>query len=339
MKRILLILCILFSFVFYANCKDKKKENKSLQAGIVTFSKGDTKLISKDGKEKKIQKDTFFFKDDTIVTGKDGIVDIQLTDGVVIRVKQNSKLKLQDIIVGDNGSTIKAKLKLETGKVFAKTDKKLNSDSSFSVATPTFVAGIRGTEFIVEDSEGKDQALVSDGAVSVEAIDENGKPTGKESIIEKGHKGIIEKDSIKNAELSPEELAELKEDSQSISSITEDARQRMQEIIRTLDDQKQKNKDTLEEQIQINRDALEEQMQKNNTELNELKDKNQQILDEQKEKNKGMMNETTGKTNEQKNEIKDNTKAQTNEVKDKGNSELEDMKNKNKIDKSQFGPK
>lgn len=328
MKRILLILCILFSFVFLSDCKDKKKENKSLQAGVVTFTKGDTKLLSKDGKEKKIQKDTFFFKEDTIITGKDGIVDVQLSDGVVIRVKQNSKLKLQDIIVGDNGNTINAKLKLESGKVFAKTDKKLASGSSFKISTPTFVAGIRGTEFIVEDSDGKDQTLVSDGSVSVETLDENGNPTGKESTIEKGHKGIIEKNSIKNADLSPEELAELKEDSQSISSLTEDARKRMQEIIQTLDDQKT-----------INRDALEEQMQKNNTELGDLKDKNQQLLDEQKQKNNDLMNETTSKANEQKNELKDKTKAQTDEVKGKGNSELEEMKNKNKIDKSQFGPK
>ncbi len=311
-----------------SDCKDKKKENKSLQAGVVTFTKGDTKLLSKDGKEKKIQKDTFFFKEDTIITGKDGIVDVQLSDGVVIRVKQNSKLKLQDIIVGDNGNTINAKLKLESGKVFAKTDKKLASGSSFKISTPTFVAGIRGTEFIVEDSDGKDQTLVSDGSVSVETLDENGNPTGKESTIEKGHKGIIEKNSIKNADLSPEELAELKEDSQSISSLTEDARKRMQEIIQTLDDQKT-----------INRDALEEQMQKNNTELGDLKDKNQQLLDEQKQKNNDLMNETTSKANEQKNELKDKTKAQTDEVKGKGNSELEEMKNKNKIDKSQFGPK
>ena len=52
MKRILLILCILFSFILLSDCKDKKKENKSLQAGIVTFSKGDNKILSKEGKEK-----------------------------------------------------------------------------------------------------------------------------------------------------------------------------------------------------------------------------------------------------------------------------------------------
>ena len=328
MKRILLILCILFSFIFLSDCKDKKKENKSLQAGIVTFSKGEVKLLSKDGKEKKIQKDMFFFKDDTIVTGKDGIVDIQLADGVIIRIKQNSKLKLQDIIVGDNGNTINAKLALEAGKVFAKTDKKLGADSSFKISTPTFTAGIRGTEFIVEDSEGKDQTLVSDGSVAVDTLDESGNPSGKESVIEKGKKGVVEKDSIKSQDLSPEELAELKEDSQTISSITEDAKKRMEEIIRGVDDQKQ-----------INRDTLEEQMQKNSTELNDLKDKNQQLLEEQKQKNKDLINETTGKTNEQKSEIKDKTKAQTDEVKSKGNSELEEMKNKNKIDKSQFGPK
>jgi hypothetical protein len=328
MNRILLILCIILNIFFYLNCKDKKKENKNLQAGVVTFAKGDNKLLSKDGKERLIKRETLFFKEDTIVTSKDGIVDIQLVDGVMIRIKQSTELKLQDILVEDNGNSIKTKMNLKSGKVFTKSSKKLNADSSFVIVTPTFVAGVRGTEFIVEDSEGKDQALVSDGSVSIEALDENGNPNGKESIIEKGKKGIVEKDSIKSQDLSPEELAELREDSQTISSLTEDAKNRIQEIIRGVDDQKE-----------INREILEEQIQKNQTELNDLKDKNQQLLEEQKDKNKQLINETTGKTSSDKNEIKDNAKTATEEVKNKANSELEEMKNKNKIDKSQFGPK
>lgn len=326
--RATLILCTVLLFVFYTNCKDKKKETTNLQAGVVTFNKGDNKLISKEGKEQKIQRDVFFFKDDTIRTGKEGIVDIQLVDGVIIRIKQNSELKLSDILVEDNGNTIKTRLDLKSGKVFTKTTKKLNAESSFVIATPTFVAGVRGTEFIVEESGDKEQTLVSDGAVSIEKLDENGKPTGKETVIEQGHKGLIQKDSIQSQDLSSEELAELKEDSQTISSLTEDAKNKIQEIIRGVDDQKQ-----------INRETLEEQMQKNNTELNDLKDKNQQLLNEQKEKNQQLINETTGRTNTDKTQIQDTTKAATEEVKNKATNELDEMKNKNKIDKSQFAPK
>ena len=54
MKRILVSLCMILGLVLYVNCKEKKKEDKSLQAGYVTFAKGDNKLISKDGKEQKI---------------------------------------------------------------------------------------------------------------------------------------------------------------------------------------------------------------------------------------------------------------------------------------------
>ena len=270
----------------------------------------------------------FFFKEDTIRTGKDGIVDIQIVDGVIIRIKQNSELKLSEILIEDNGNIIKTKLDLKSGKVFTKTTKKLNGESSFVIATPTFVAGVRGTEFIVEESGGKEQTLVSDGAVNIEKLDENGKPTGKEMVIEKGKKGLIEKDSVQSQDLSPDELAELKEDSQTISSLTEDAKNRIQEIIRGVDDQKQ-----------INRETLEEQMLKNSTELNDLKDKNEQLLNEQKEKNQQLINETTDKTNLDKTQIQDTTKAATEEVKNKATNELDEMRNKNKIDKSQFAPK
>ncbi|MBP9886602.1 MAG: FecR domain-containing protein [Leptospiraceae bacterium] len=328
MKHILFILCTIFLFVLNTNCKDKKKEVTHLQAGVVTFNKGDNKLVSKEGKEQKIQREMFFFKEDTIRTGKDGIVDIQIVDGVIIRIKQNSELKLSEILIEDNGNIIKTKLDLKSGKVFTKTTKKLNGESSFVIATPTFVAGVRGTEFIVEESGGKEQTLVSDGAVNIEKLDENGKPTGKEMVIEKGKKGLIEKDSVQSQDLSPDELAELKEDSQTISSLTEDAKNRIQEIIRGVDDQKQ-----------INRETLEEQMLKNSTELNDLKDKNEQLLNEQKEKNQQLINETTDKTNLDKTQIQDTTKAATEEVKNKATNELDEMRNKNKIDKSQFAPK
>lgn len=328
MKKVLLLFCIILSLLFYANCKEKKKENKSLQAGVVTFNKGDNKLVSKDGKEKAIQKEMFFFKEDTIITNKDGVVDLQLTDGVVIRIKQSSELKLKDLTVTDNNNSFHADLALKTGKVFTKTTSKLNANSSFKISTPTFTAGVRGTEFIVEDTDSKDQTLVSDGAVSIDILDPNGNPSGKESTIEQGKKGVVEKDSIKSQDLSPDEMAELKEDSQTISSLTEDAKSRIQEIIHGVDDQRE-----------INRETLEEQLQKNQTELNDLKDKNQQLLDEQKEKNKQLINETTDKANTEKNEIKDKAKSTTNEVKGKGTSELEEMKNKNKIDKSQIAPK
>ena len=114
----------------------------------------------------------FFFKDDTIITGKDGIVDIQLMDGVVIRVKQNTKLRLQDIIVGDNSNSIKAKLKLESGKVFAKTEKKLAADSSFLFLLLLLLQGFVEQNLSSKTRKKKDQTLVSDGAVNIETIDE-----------------------------------------------------------------------------------------------------------------------------------------------------------------------
>ncbi|MBP7283122.1 MAG: FecR domain-containing protein [Leptospiraceae bacterium] len=326
MKRILVSLCMILGLVLYVNCKEKKKEDKSLQAGYVTFAKGDNKLISKDGKEQKITKDMFFFKEDTIVTGKDGLVDIQLSDGVLMRIKQNSKLKLQEILVKENDTVINAKLKLESGSIFTKTTKKLNADSSFVVVTPTSVAGIRGTEFLVDESNGKEQTLVSDGSVSLDILDPNGNPLGKETIIEEGKKGVVENNSIKSQDLSPEELATLKEDSQSIASITADARAEIQKILRQVEDQRQ-----------INRDTLNEQLEKNKTELDTLKEKNQELLNEQKQKGQEMIGETKSKTVEEKNAIKQNTN--TDEIKGSTTNQLEEMKNKNKIDKSQVAPK
>lgn len=67
------------------------------------------------------------------------------------------------------GTTSKAQVGIESGKVFAKVGKLSNKNSTFSVRTPTAVAGVRGSEIMVTVGEEQSSFQVTEGSFSVEA--------------------------------------------------------------------------------------------------------------------------------------------------------------------------
>jgi hypothetical protein len=68
------------------------------------------------------------------------------------------------------GGGEKSQLDLNQGKVFAHAKKLTTTDSSFSVKTPTAVAGVRGTEFYgMVESGGQSSFGVTEGSVAAEA--------------------------------------------------------------------------------------------------------------------------------------------------------------------------
>ncbi|MCK6379683.1 MAG: FecR domain-containing protein [Leptospiraceae bacterium] len=289
------------------NCKGANQIT-DLQGGVFTFIKGDVKLFDIMGKPKPIKVEGFFLPTDEIRTGKDSVADIQLMDGVIIRIKQNSIITLKKIWVDSGRKEMAANIELNKGALFAKVVSKLTKNSSFNVKTPTSVAGVRGTEFLVQDNGDKSDVLVNDGTVAVNAVDDD-KHIGEEVVVEEGHKVTTNKDNnIKKSELTEEEKNSLKEDSQSVQSITEDARARIQDILKDFEENKARIKQHLEDQKESNRLELEGQ-----------KDKNRQELEDQKAKDKAELESVKGSTNIEKDALKTKGKSDMDEIKkDKG---------------------
>ncbi len=323
MKHLILISLLIFSTQY---CK--KKPKNTLQAGIVTFASGEAKLLSSGNLEKPISKNSLILIADTVITGKDSLVDIQLMNGTQIRVKQNSRLRLETLFIEEKTNSIRAKFKLISGKVFVKTNAKLNALSSFEVSTTEYLAGVRGTEFLVDEK----QTLVSDGSVEMKLLDEKGNPTEKQTVIEKGNKGDLSKGSIITKTLSKDELKELVLDSKEINIINDTAKKQIEEILETLDEQKQ-----------INSDFLKDQLNKNETEKDNLKKINSENLNQIKETGKEAREEIKSST--KMDEIKENStakddlkeKANKQGLKDQSKSDLDEIKAK--ASKDQVAPK
>jgi hypothetical protein len=101
---------------------------------------------------------------DIIQTGIDSFCDIKIGESL-IRVKQKTKVVLSALVRA--GGIENTTMDLDAGKMLCKPKKLLKSETFF-IKTPTAVAGVRGTQFIVEaDTNGTSRIKVFDGKVKV----------------------------------------------------------------------------------------------------------------------------------------------------------------------------
>ncbi len=168
-----IIVFLLTGFVCLFNCRkpidriETKQERKDNSLStLVVFSLGDSRIVHVDLTEEKAVLGSAFKTGDKIITGPRSQVDIQIGEGNAIRLGQNARLEFTQLLQNPNGNS-ETKLTLNNGKIFAKVSKETKSNA-FNVSTPTLVANVRGTAFILEIN--KDQLAkvkVVEGSVAV----------------------------------------------------------------------------------------------------------------------------------------------------------------------------
>ncbi|EOQ96103.1 sigma factor regulatory protein, FecR/PupR family [Leptospira wolbachii serovar Codice str. CDC] len=147
-----------------AEVSEAPKKAADLSA-VVVFAVGDSKIQHADQTEEKAHLGALLKSGDNVVTGDNGKVDIQFADGSSIRISPKSAIDFAKLSQ-DNSGTTDTQIALVSGKVFAKVNKAKKEDN-FTVVTPTAIAGVRGTSFIVEAAEGKPAKVkVVEGAVA-----------------------------------------------------------------------------------------------------------------------------------------------------------------------------
>ncbi len=161
MKRITAI--GLAAFVALSISCGKKTENQS--RAVVTFIIGEVQVFKNNawgGAEAGAE----LYQGDRIRTNPGATADIQIGQSVV-RVKEKSELALAALFMDRSTGAENTSLELAVGTVLAK-PRKLVKGESFMVKTPTAVAGVRGTMFMVESNAAMDTRVeVVDGKVQV----------------------------------------------------------------------------------------------------------------------------------------------------------------------------
>ncbi|QOI50818.1 lipoprotein LipL45 [Leptospira interrogans] len=174
MKKFLIVFSSVLTtglLVFNA-CKKPTESSKAAAtkgnspSAVVVFSVGEAKILHADLTEEKAALGASLKTGDKVSTKQKSKVDIQFADGSAIRISENSVIDFDALSINSHGNS-DTRLALVSGKVFAKVNKASKEDQ-FSVVTPTAIAGVRGTSFIVDRSK-SDKAVVKvlEGEVAV----------------------------------------------------------------------------------------------------------------------------------------------------------------------------
>lgn len=143
------------------NCQGagEKSEAAQVQSMIIVFSSG-AKII-REKKEMEAQVGAIVSQGDILKT-EQGIVDLQTRSGSAIRIREFTTIAISSLIAE------KTKLNLKHGTVLAKVQRQ-SAGEQFIVATPTAIAGVRGTTFRVEfmDEQKPPTVKVMEGKVAM----------------------------------------------------------------------------------------------------------------------------------------------------------------------------
>jgi hypothetical protein len=158
MRKFAVIIFVAIAAVYFG-CSKSPQQSAKDNPLMITFLMGDVKKNGASAATGEI-----ISVNDSIATGIDSVCDLKVGSSLV-RVKEKSIVSVAKFL--KSGDVEDAKVSLEVGKMLCKPKKLLKSDS-FTVSTPTAVAGVRGTSFTVEAGANKTTSImVLDGKVQV----------------------------------------------------------------------------------------------------------------------------------------------------------------------------
>jgi hypothetical protein len=152
-----------------------QEKSKELLAAALSVS-GEC-YYERDGKTLPAKVKTIFFRNDRLFT-KQGKMDVQIGPAAVLHLAPYSTVRLSEL-TEQNQTTIIA-VDLDAGKGYTKFAKKLPPGSRYVIKSPTIVAAVRGTEFIMsadntaeqthEDADIPQGVFVNTGVVAVSPV-------------------------------------------------------------------------------------------------------------------------------------------------------------------------
>jgi hypothetical protein len=172
--------------------------------GKVKVIQGSVSIVHKDGKKTTVTKDTELAENDTVETAADGAAVVHFDGGNKVHVHPDTAVEVKEFKDSKVEASRRALLYLIKGKIRNQVEQKYNGKTSFyRVQTKSAVAGVRGTDFVVEQTEGSDLKTTIEtlkGRVILSDLDE--KET-REINKGEGASFVSELNNPKKGKLSP----------------------------------------------------------------------------------------------------------------------------------------
>ncbi|MBP7737379.1 MAG: FecR domain-containing protein [Spirochaetes bacterium] len=219
MKKVFIMPVLMAVAISVTTCKKADQEMVTVQ-----FSVGNAKILSAGG-EKAAAAGAVISYNDSIVTGAASFVDLNFGTRGVIRIVENSTVKMAALKTADGAD--QAQFDLDKGKILV-VMAKLSKEAGFTVKTRTTIAAIRGTSFMVVSDPKDSRVYVLKGKILVQLVKE-GKLAGTvEKMLEANKKVIVSEDLVDQivagkkdlevAALTPKETADIKKELKDIKA-------------------------------------------------------------------------------------------------------------------------
>ena len=198
---------------------------------IVTKSSGDVKYKNYLSNEfsNELKMGSQLFNNDLIVTDSDGFVKFSyLDDGTTIKIHHDSELYVRGQI---NKKSISKRINMSNGLL--KLDVSKQNDDEFMVITPTSVASVKGTSFILESNEDGDSFFGYEGTVEIRNKESNKiVKLSKNLKVTSTNDGSINSEIVTPVDINPIEIfIEIDEEEQPVENYFIDETEIINELI------------------------------------------------------------------------------------------------------------
>ncbi|MBN1534297.1 MAG: FecR domain-containing protein [Spirochaetes bacterium] len=335
MKRIA-FLCLVGLVMLGVSCK-KESRTEVAREGAVNFVTGEVFIIT-DGSKVKAKVGDAVKKGSSIETGAKSMVDVYFGNNV-IKVLEKSLVRIDKLTTVLATNTERSEIYVEHGRLFSKVVRKLAKGETYRIKTPTTIAAVRGTEFLVAQEEKKSTVACLDGQVAVlnkslmgEAgtveTQEAEAPAEEKFNLEEGLDALNKSLEGKGAVVvidGGEEVAVEQNRPMTVQELSESNRKMMQDILSNIRELQADIRRKFEEERDRIVKAVEEQKQRNEEMMREQIQKDQQNVKDQidtdKENVRKVLGDTdvkgvAGSTEGQRGQAEDAVKAQQNQQKD-----------------------
>ena len=313
---LILILTIILSF----SCK-KNEESKIYRKGIVNFFEGTVYIITNNNKIK-ASVGAAVKQGMKIITGDNSFVDIYFGENVV-KILSKSSFEIKTLLFDIENNAEHTEFFTSNGRIFSKIKKKLMGKDSYLVKSPSAVAGVRGTEFLLTEKNGKGAVSCLKGKVEVHypGFSEEGRVE-----VKGGEEAQIGKDKkLSVRALSEANKGELKRILENIKEAREDTKNKFNEerdrIIKEVKDHKEAVRKMVKDQKEDTKKEIEKIKEEIKRSRNELRNDKEEI-----EKLKESVKEFKEKAKKDADEMKEEAKKKNEKMLEENKKLKEDIK-------------
>ncbi len=259
-----------------------KKKSEPAREGLVNFVTGQV-FIDRNGSKKQAQVGDVIRQGMKIQTQEKSFIDIYIGENAV-KVLENTEVEVNTLLFDAETGGEKTSLKVQRGDVITRVSKKLSKHDSYSISTPTTIAAVRGTEFMVSEKDGAGQVACLDGLVRV-------------SDASDADKSFVDIEAGQEVKVEPGKPLTVQE-------LSEENKKRLQGIISEISEIRQDIRRRFEEQREQIRKQVSDQRDRNREMVEKLKDENKKMVEDQKAQDKANIEAIKGSVDEEKEAVK-----------------------------------